>query len=414
VAAVPQERGDRGDGALFAARLAIAVVKNQYVHPGHSVAQRMPIALVTNYIPPYRVPLYRLLHERYGVEVHCFGGEPDWVPESLRDLDRQLAEAPFPAHRLARERDARVLAERNDAVIASIAGRVALPSAYRGARRARTPFVLWASLWRHPLTLAHSFSMYLMHRIYKRSDAIVTYGNHVSRYVARYRKTTRGIFVAPQAVEPEVFAREVTEAERLAWTAEINGRAGRPADAPIVLFVGRLVEEKGVGVLLSAWRELGRDDATLCVAGDGPLAETGKGLDGVVLAGRIERADLPAAYASATALAVPSLATRRFLEPWGLVCNEAMHQGTPVIASAAVGAVPGALVLHGVTGLVVRQGDAAELATAIGQVLDDRPLRERLSTSALAVIEGYSYEAAADAFGEALAFAGVPPQASRA
>ena len=44
----------------------------------------MPIALVTNYLPPYRVPLYRLLHERYGVEVHCFGGEAHYIPDSLR------------------------------------------------------------------------------------------------------------------------------------------------------------------------------------------------------------------------------------------------------------------------------------------------------------------------------------------
>jgi len=48
----------------------------------------MPIALVTNYLPAYRVPLYQRLHERYGVEVHCFGGEPHYVSESLRDLDR--------------------------------------------------------------------------------------------------------------------------------------------------------------------------------------------------------------------------------------------------------------------------------------------------------------------------------------
>src|SRR3954447_18590497 len=166
-------------------------------------AKRMPIALVTNYLPPYRLPLYRLLHERFGVEVHCFGGEADYVPDSLRDLDRQIETAPFPAHRLARQRDAGALARENDAVIAAIAGRVALPAAWRGARRAKTPFILWASLWRHPLTLPHTFSLHLMRRIYRRAGAVVTYGSHVSRYVARYGKTTDGIFVAPQAVEPE-------------------------------------------------------------------------------------------------------------------------------------------------------------------------------------------------------------------
>ena len=367
----------------------------------------MPIALVTNYLPPYRLPLYRLLHERYGVEVHCFGGEPHYVPDSLRDLDRQIEEAPFPAHRLARQRDARELAKQSDAVIASIAGRVALPSAYRGARRAKTPFILWASLWRHPLTLPHTFSLRLMRRIYRRADAIVTYGQHVSRYVARYRKGTHGVFVAPQAVEPEIFAREVSGDEQAAWRAE----AGLGPDVAIVLFVGRLVREKGIDVLLRAWRRLARDEAVLCVVGDGPLAAAvGAAGPGVVHAGRLERTRLPVAYAAAHMVVVPSIATRRFLEPWGLVCNEAMYQGTPVIASAAVGAVPGALVAHGASGLVVRPGDERELAGAIAVLLDDPTLRERLGRVARAAVEPFTYDAAADAFGEALTLSGLPPR----
>jgi glycosyltransferase involved in cell wall biosynthesis len=369
----------------------------------------MPIALVTNYLPPYRLPLYRLLHERYGIEVHCFGGEAHYVPESLKDLDRQIEAAPFPAYRLARQRDAGALAEHHDAVISVIAGRVALPAAYRGARRAKTPFLLWASLWRHPLTLAHSFSLRLMRRIYRRADAIVTYGPHVSRYVSRYRKGPEGVFVAPQAVEPWIFAREVPEAEQAGWRAEIHRTSGLPLDAPIVLFVGRLVRDKGVDVLLRAWRHLGRSDAALCFVGDGPLAgRAGEAGGGVVLAGRMERERLPVAYAAAHSVVVPSIATRRFLEPWGLVCNEALHQATPVIASAAVGAVPGGLVAHGADGLVVRPGDDLELAGAIAHMLDDAPLHDRLARVARTAVEPYTYEAAADAFGEALTAAAVP------
>jgi glycosyltransferase involved in cell wall biosynthesis len=362
----------------------------------------MPIALVTNYLPPYRVPLYRLLHERYGVEVHCFGGDAHYVPDSLHDLDAQIEQAPFPAYRLANQRDAATLAEHSDVVIASIAGRVALPAAWRGARRAKTPFMLWASLWRHPLTLPHTFSLRLMKRMYRRANAIVTYGSHVSRYVGRYRKGMQGVFVAPQAVEPEVFARQVGEEEKAAWRAE----AGLPAGAPIVLYVGRLVRDKGIETLLRAWKQVDRSDAVLCVVGDGPLARAvGDAGRGVVLAGRVDRDRLAVAYASAQTVVVPSIATRRFLEPWGLVCNEAMMQGTPVIASAAVGAVPGGLVAHGASGLVVRPGDDRELAVAIAQILGDERLHERLGRVGRAAVEPLTYEAAADAFGKALTVA---------
>jgi glycosyltransferase involved in cell wall biosynthesis len=360
----------------------------------------MSIALVTNYLPPYRVPLYELLAERYGVEVYCFGGDAHYVPEALKDLDRQIEEATFPAHRLERQSDAGRLGTDHETVIASIAGRFALPAAYRGARQAGTPFVLWASLWRHPLTLAHFFSLGMMRRIYRRADAVVTYGHHVSRYVGRYRKSSETVFVAPQAVEADLFSRPVDESEKAEWRA----RAGLPEGAPLVLFAGRLVPEKGIDVLLRAWSRLGsaRGEAVLCLVGDGPMAARAAAADQVVVAGRVDRQQLPVAYAAAEMVVVPSIATRRFLEPWGLVCNEAMYQSKPVIASTAVGAVPGMLVTHGGSGLVVRGGDERELAEAMARLLEDEPLRARLGRQARAAVEPYTYEASADAFGEAL------------
>src|SRR5215212_2365784 len=364
----------------------------------------MSIDLITNYLPPYRVPLYALLAERYGVEVHCFGGEAHYVPASLRDLDRQIATAPFPVHRMDGQRDAHTIAKHSDAVIVTLTGRVAVPSAWRGARRGKTPFILWASLWRHPLTLAHQFSYPLMRRIYRRSDAVLTYGPHVSRYVARIRRNERNVFIAPQAVEPEVFGRAVTAAERDEWRSQ----AGLPTGAPGVLFAGRLVREKGVETLVEAWRRLDRPGTVLCVVGDGPLRERleREAPAGVVFAGPLARDRLVVAYADCEALVVPSIATRRFLEPWGLVCNEAMMQSRPVIGSGAVGAVVGGLVHHGATGLAFRAGNAADLAAAIQQMLDDAAMRERLGRLAGIAVADYSYPAAADAFGEALRGAG--------
>jgi glycosyltransferase involved in cell wall biosynthesis len=89
-----------------------------------------------------------------------------------------------------------------------------------------------------------------------------------------------------------------------------------------------------------------------------------------------------------------------------LVCNEAMMQSRPVIASAAVGAVVGGLVTHGGTGLVVRPRDPDELAGALAQLLSDEPLRARLGRLAGASMADYTYPKAADAFGAALAAVG--------
>ena len=186
------------------------------------------------------------------------------------------------------------------------------------------------------------------------------------RFAARVRGRDSDVFVAPQAVEPELFAREVT-AEEIA-----NFRARHElGEGPFVLYVGRLVSEKGVAVLLDAWTRVDLK-ATLVLVGDGALAERARTVPGVRLLGPLPRPELPAAYAAAELAVLASIPTPRFREPWGLVCNESMHQGRPVIASDAVGAVAGGLVRDGESGLVVPAGDAAALAAAIERLLEDR------------------------------------------
>ena len=128
---------------------------------------------------------------------------------------------------------------------------------------------------------------------------------------------------------------------------------------------------------------------------------------GARLLGPLARERLPVAYAAADLVVVPSIPTRHFLEPWGLVCNEALHQGTPVVATTAVGAVAGGLVRQDQTGLVVAPSDPDALATAIDRLLRDEPLRERLGAAGRDAVAAHTYDAMADAFGAALTRTGV-------
>ncbi len=98
-----------------------------------------------------------------------------------------------------------------DAVIAPFAGGSMLPAAYLGARRYGRPFVLWASIWAQPRSFAHAAVLPLIRRIYRDADAVVAYGEHARRFIARWRGHDDDIFIAPQAVEPELFARRVSD-----------------------------------------------------------------------------------------------------------------------------------------------------------------------------------------------------------
>lgn len=359
----------------------------------------MAIALLTTYLAGYRMPLYQRLAERHGVEVLCYGGGDRYVPAWFSDLDAQLAGAEFPARRLRGAREALAIGRDYEAVIAPFAGGAILPAAYMGARLNRRPFILWASVWAQPRSAAHAIALPVTRHIYRHADAVVAYGEHVRRFVAAIRGRDSDVFVAPQAVEPELFARDVSADEIEAFRA----RHGLPP-GPLVLYVGRLVAEKGINVLREAWPQV-RAPATLVLIGDGPLSSRIVEAPRTRLLGAVPRAELPVAYAAAELALLPSIPTPRFREPWGLVCNEAMHQGRAVIASASVGAVAGGLVREDQTGLVVAPGDPEALAGAIDRLLHDAALRARLGTAGRRAVAAYTYEAMLGGFDRALATA---------
>ncbi|HEX6712826.1 MAG TPA: glycosyltransferase [Thermoleophilaceae bacterium] len=337
-----------------------------------------PIALVTGVVSDHRVEPFRILAEREGVEVLSWH-----EPRRYGQLE---------AARLAGS-------GRYRAVIGSLGGRVALPASYLAARRARVPFVLWASLWEHPRSPVHALSFLPMRAFYRRADAVATYGPHVTRYVERFRDAGN-VFEAPQAVDPAVFGRPVSDAER----AAARDRMGASNEGFLALFVGRFVPEKGIGTLLQAWAASSLPTGSaLAFAGAGPLTPSGPD---VRVLGQIERNRLPQLYSAADVLVLPSVATATFREPWGLVSNEAMHQGTPVVASDAVGAAAGGLVLDGRTGMVFPAGDADALATRLTALAAAPDLRARLGAEARRAVAEYTPEHWAEGMSRALAAVG--------
>ena len=344
------------------------------------------VALLTNRVPDYRREPFRLLDRLEGVEVIAY-----------EDLGQRRA-----LERLA--------ASDHRAVIAGLGGRIALPGAYRIARRSKTPFILWASLWSHPTTLAHRLSRRPLERIYRAADAIVTYGPHVSAYVAERRGSEDNVFVAPQCVDNEHFGRRVTVEER----AEARAHAGAAGADFLLLFVGRMEHEKGIETLVAAWQQADLKNATLALTGDGPLKpRAGSSAPDVNALGRIDRDDLPALYAAADALVLPSVRTATFTEPWGLVVNEAMLQRTPVIASDAVGAAAGGLVRDGRNGIVVPQADEAALSAAIRTLGEDAELRRTLGVHAHEDVQAYTPRAWAEGMRSALRAVGASREERR-
>jgi glycosyltransferase involved in cell wall biosynthesis len=357
---------------------------------GAALSDARPVLFVTNHAPPYRVPAFAALHEREDVRFALVGGEVRHGGGGTRD-----EALPFPVRHVA-QRDVFRLAASGEhrAVVAGISGRLALPAAHLGARRAGIPFVLWATIWAHPRTPAHAVSYLPLRHIYRDADAIATYGPHVSAYVRR--KGARGpVFEAPQAVDPAF------------WSASANAPSRQ---APYqVVFVGRISGDKGIAALFSAWRASGlrAPAAALVLVGGGRFRAPSSATGAVVPVGPKAPAEVRNFYAGSDVVVLPSVPTRDFLEPWGLVVNEAFHQAKPVIATTAVGAVAGGLLRHERNGLVVAPNDPEALAAALRRLHDDPELRARLGAAAREDVRPYTPTAWAAGMSRALAAAGV-------
>jgi glycosyltransferase involved in cell wall biosynthesis len=358
-----------------------------------------PALFVTGHVPAYRVGAFAALHEREGIEVALFGGP------SLHGGAPAAQELPFPSRSVsALEVGALAASARHRVVICPTGGRVALLSAWAGTRAGRHPLVLWASLWAHPASAAHALSYLPLRRLYRSADAVVTYGPHVSAYVGA--RGARNVHVAPQSVDGAFWG---------APQVGSPGFPGWPREASVrFVFAGRDDPAKGLAVLLDAWRDAPAGAAlVLATAADGGAAAHTRespapgGRAHPVRLGSLTPTQLREVYAASDVLVVPSIATRTFREPWGLVVNEAMSRGLAVIASDQVGAAAGGLVRDGETGLVVPAGDARALAAAITRLAGDPGLRERLGAGGRRAVAAYTHDAWARGFSEALSTLGL-------
>jgi len=168
---------------------------------------------------------------------------------------------------------------------------------------------------------------------------------------------------------------------------EVNASSAARDGAGPVLFVGRLVERKGVAHLIEAIARLGPTGPQLEIVGEGPerpaleaLAHRLGVAQQVMFRGKVAPHELQASYARAAVCVLPSvLDARGDTEGLGVVLLEAMNHGTPVIASR-VGGIPD-IVEDGVSGLLVPPGDADALAAALRRVGDDPALAHRLGES---------------------------------
>lgn len=217
------------------------------------------------------------------------------------------------------------------------------------------------------------------------------------RWYEHYGVPDDRLFFTPYAVDNQ---RLQSDAARL---SERRGELRREfgisgSSGPVVLTVGRLVPKKQPLFLLEAFRRVRSEmPATLLVVGSGELEGEMRAkveedaIPDVIFAGFLNQSEVTRAYACADVFALLS----RENETFGLVTNEAMNFGLPVLVSSKVGCAAD-LVSHGLNGFIAPAHDPDSAAELLRTLVADEALRDRMGAESLKRIDTWTGERAAD------------------
>jgi glycosyltransferase involved in cell wall biosynthesis len=248
------------------------------------------------------------------------------------------------------------------------------------ARRAgaRTVIFTWQNISRHyppPFSLLESYNL-------SHADALIA-GTNEAAEVWRNKGYKGPIHIIPQfGVDPDLY-QPLERTVRTTRLSVLQRRAARkPAQLGFVIgYVGRLVVEKGIELLLSAVAGLS-GPWQLRILGSGPeLAQLEKmaqrlGIHPRILFDRpIPSTQMPYYLSGLDALVLPSIARPNWKEQFGRVLIEAMACGVPVVGARS-GAIPDVIADAGLT---FAEGDVADLTRQLTRLMDDTSLRKKMA-----------------------------------
>jgi glycosyltransferase involved in cell wall biosynthesis len=228
----------------------------------------------------------------------------------------------------------------------------------------------------------------------KLASAFLAIGSANRDYYLAHGIPAERIFTMPYCVDNAFFADRARQAQAL--RARLRSDLQLDAGCPVILYASKFEPRKRPRDLLLAYERLvsGSDAAGkpfLLFLGDGELRNSleaearSKGLHAVRFLGFRNQSELPAFYDLCDVFVLPSTS-----EPWGLVVNEVMATGRPVVVSDQVGCARD-LVTDGLNGFIFPAGDVDALAEALRRVLADPDRAARMGVASSEFMSKWSF-----------------------
>jgi glycosyltransferase involved in cell wall biosynthesis len=368
------------------------------------------LVIITEIIAPYRIPVFNALAQHPGIDLKViFLAKTD---PSTR-LWRVYADEIHFAHEIlpswrTRVQKYNLLLNRKvvdalrranpDTIVCGGYNYLASWLALRWAKLNHVPFLLWCESTANDNRSGHRVVESLKKNFFDNCDGCIVPGTAAERYARQMGTSPERIFNAPNAVDNDLFASRANDARQHA--SGIKAEFNLPER--YFLFAGRLVKSKGIFELLEAYASLDEDlrsQVGLVFAGDGSLRpeleHIAKSIrpGAIRFVGFLQRDELASYYGLADCLVFPTHS-----DPWGLVVNEAMACGLPVICGQTAGC---AADLVRSNGRLIDSRDVGQLARAMEELAADANSRRQMSRNSLKIIRNYSPEICAAGIAQA-------------
>jgi len=372
------------------------------------------VALVHNIVAPYRVPLFEALarHPTIDLQVYyCAKTHKNrrWdVLESNTYSYKVLPGIHLGVFDVFYSINPSILthlaANRYDCVILGGSSDFTTQFSFFISNALKLPVILWSEMFERGEGSLAKFVAPLTRFFIRNADALIVPGSRSRDFHIKRGAAPEKVFIAPNIINNDVFFAKSSAFKRRGAQLKDDLHLGNNM---IVLFVGELNERKGVRFLLRAFTKLKseRENTTLVIIGDGELKSkliqlvSNESLTHIIFTGWISEEEKIKYYAIADLFVLPTLS-----DVWGLVVNEAMACGLPIVTTTAAGCASD-MIVEGENGFIVEPQNVDALHEAMRRIVYDE-LREKMGVKSYEILRTrFSLDNAVNGFLDAIQFA---------
>jgi glycosyltransferase involved in cell wall biosynthesis len=384
--------------------------------------KKIKVAVLNNIIAPYKIPLFNSLAKNKNIDIDVLflsrtAHNRRWKTQ-LYEKDMHFRYRILPCLRIPfffKEKIEYIInptflyhlfRKRYDVIITSGWVDMSCHMTYLLSSLFGYKYIIWSESTVNEPSIQRTLTRPFVQWIVRHASGYIATGSRSKAYLVTLGADVKKIAVAYSTVDVAHFLRKSIMSLDEKNTMKENLHI--PSKNSIILFVGQFIKRKGIAILLRAFREIHRSDVSLMLLGYGQEEEHIRTFMkdypelSISIIPHIEVDEMPKFYGMADIFLLPSAE-----ETWGLVVNEAMASGLPVIVSNKVGCASD-LVRNGENGYVFNSGRYIDLRDSIIRLLENKKLRLRMGENSRALVRSVLPSHAARQFITAIHYAYSP------